>query len=633
MKNRFHCFHFTVLLLAFQLAWSGIENSAAGPAVIFELLALNRDLPTPQKPKYRSPTDLVPSVDSTILFIAQQTAKRIDIFDIAAGTVTGRILLPNEVTGIARSPNSNRLYATCSSDWWPAGQVCVIDVAANAVTAIIPVGYGARAPVVSPDGTKLYVCNRFDNDVSVIDMSAGRELRRVKAVREPYCAAVTPDGKTLVVGNYLHDDRATDSIFVSCKVSLINTENSDDNVDIRLTRGSTSITGIAVSPDGSYAFATHTIEKFNMIGTTVERGWLTTNNLAVIDLKTKSFVNDVCLDLSYTGLANPWAVKCTDDGEFIVVAHAGSNELSMIRLAELMDSVLVQTERGDDMQRDFIALLNSRKKVAVNTRGPRSLAIIGKTALTAGYFDDEQARLEGFEITLDASQAVQTYTIGEKQPWTGERHGESNFYNASLSFQKWISCQSCHPHTRASGYNHILGGGAIVAPKSNKNLLYSWWTPPTTWTGRRGDARQAIIAGIELELFRAAVDSLSLPLDTFFMSLKPVPSPKLVKGRLSDAARHGKAVFFSEKAGCSTCHTPPLYTDMQFHDAIVPDPFDANTNWDTPSLIETWRSGPYSHLGNYSDIREMIELESHSNALQNLSTNEIDDLVEYVLSL
>ena len=158
------------------------------------------------------------------------------------------------------------------------------------------------------------------------------------------------------------------------------------------------------------------------------------------------------------------------------------------------------------MHKEFTSMLNSRKRVQVKTKGPREFAIIGRTAYVAGYFDDEGAQMEEFDISLSTTRAMGSYTIGEPQAWNGMRHGESNYYDGALCFQKWQSCHSCHPLTRPDALNWILGGGAVVAPKNAKSMLYSWWTPPTTWTGRRGHAQQSIIAGIELELFRAATE-------------------------------------------------------------------------------------------------------------------------------
>ena len=73
---------------------------------------------------------------------------------------------------------------------------------------------------ISPDGSRLYVCNRFTNDVSVIDLAAGKELARVPAVREPIAAAVTPDGKSVFVANHLPHVR-THAIFVNQVAAVV----------------------------------------------------------------------------------------------------------------------------------------------------------------------------------------------------------------------------------------------------------------------------------------------------------------------------------------------------------------------------------------------------------------------------
>ena len=276
----------------------------------------------------------------------------------------------------------------------------------------------------------------------------------------------------------------------------------------------------------------------------------------------------------------------------------------------------------------------------MTTKGPRALAIIGNTVYTAGYFDDQAGSMEAYDISLTTSRATGTYTIGEPQTWTGERNGESNFYDASLCFQEWQSCHSCHPLTRPDALNWILGGGATVAPKNAKSMLYAWWMPPTTWTGKRGHAQLSIIAGIELELFRQPTRDLSAPIDTFFMNLKPMMSPHLVKGRLTESAMRGKLLFNNkEKTDCVKCHPAPLFTDNKFWNAGVADSFDPNTQWKTPTVVESWRTGPYGHLGSYWGMREILELSGHSYAYKKLdidpsgSGTEMDDLIKYTLSL
>jgi cytochrome c peroxidase len=137
--------------------------------------------------------------------------------------------------------------------------------------------------------------------------------------------------------------------------------------------------------------------------------------------------------------------------------------------------------------------------------------------------------------------------------------------------------------------------------------------------------------GVYYELGITPTEDICLPLDTFLMRLKPVMSPVLVKGELSASAERGKAIF--GRIGCGSCHPAPLYTDNDYHNAGVPDPLDASLDWNTPSLIEAWRTAPYSHLGNYDKIREIIQLRAHSIGASKLSEQEMDDLVEFVSSL
>lgn len=604
------------------------------PSVLYEVLALNRDLPTPKKPKYNSPGAMVASHDGKLLYIAQQTAKRIDVYAIEAKAIVKKIHLPDEVTGLAIAPDNMELYATCSSERWPQGKTCVINLESGNVTAIIQTGWGSCAPVAHPNGSRLYVCNRFSNDVSMVNLNALKETRRIAVSHEPCCAAITPDGAKLVVGNGIPDNLSIDTNDISCKVSLIDANSGTLLKNIRLNRGSKSVQDVAVSADGKYAFVTHLIGKFNLVTATCAMGWLMTNNLAVIDLVNDEYVNTVCLDLATIGLGNPWGVRCSDDGKMIVVTHAGSNQLSVIQYKPFIDTVLAHTKNGIDLQRNFTTMIKSRTRIEVSVNNPRDAAIIGNKVFTAGYFSDSLMLLEIPDITDDPFYWPTEYIpLGEWQPQTAERKGEQLFYNAQMCFQNWLSCHSCHPNSRPDGFNWILGGGAVQYPKHTTSLLHSWWTPPTTWNGRRGGAEASIRAAIELELFQAPKDEIAIPLDTFCMNLKPVQSPYRIKGRLSEAALRGKKLFFNPDVQCGSCHSGPLFSDCKGHQTTVTDPWDAAPEYYTPSLIEAWRTKPYGHIGSIGTVREMIAQYMAASATRQLTRNDIDDLTEYVLSL
>jgi YVTN family beta-propeller protein len=612
------------------------EQSLVPPGMIFELLALNHDLPTAAQPKYLSPCAVVASLDGNYLYVAEQTAKQIAVVDLTSNTVLKNIRLPNEVTGIANGANG-LLYATCSSDLWPNGMVCEVSPQQGRVLRRLPAGHGACSPVVSPTENTLFVCNVYDGDVSVIDIGTGNEIKRIEAVREPRCAAITPDGATLVVGNALPNQRSTDTLAVACKITLINAKAREKILDLPLLTGSNSIAGIAISADGNYAFATHGTSMFALPATRAE--WMHRNNCVIVDIKKQKILNDVILDNPLDGSADPWGVACSEDGKFLCVVHTGSNQLSVIDMKQLITiadtsffsyNYLDYPENKRALSNDHSILLDITQKIRIQGKEPRAIAIVGSKAYTAGYFGNN---VELFDLGLDSTTiSAGTITLGTTVALTSERKGECAFGDAGLCLQTRHSCHTCHSFARTDGMNWTLRG-PLVTPKNGKSMLYSWWTPPTNWNGSRVNAHESNYKGLTNELFMVPDSQIVEYLDTFLMKLKPVPSPHLVKGRLSASGLKGKEIYYGSKAACAACHPGPLYTDLKFHNGGIEDRYDASTDWDTPSLVECWRTAPYGHLGSKLTIKEILDLPNMGAVTSKLTSEEINDLVEFVLSL
>jgi cytochrome c peroxidase len=60
------------------------------------------------------------------------------------------------------------------------------------------------------------------------------------------------------------------------------------------------------------------------------------------------------------------------------------------------------------------------------------------------------------------------------------------------------------------------------------------------------------------------------------------------------------------------------------------------TRFDTPTLVELWRTAPYLHDGSAPTVRELFTTRNAQNRHGNtthLSPTQIDDLVAYLLSL
>lgn len=626
----------SIALVAFTAVFVKSQDvKTIPPTLLFELLALDGDIETKQRPKYFSPTALAVSPDSSKLYVAEQNSKQVAVIDLAANTVTKTMLMPNEPTGIAVSRDGATLFVTCSSERWPNGFVHFVNASTGAITKSIAVGHSARSPLLNKDGSVLYVCNLYEDNVSVINVATAAEvLPRIGVTREPYAAAITPDGQTLVITNALPDQKATDTTVIACKITLVNTATKTVTAGIPMTLGSHSLFGVTISADGKWAFATHLVGRFNLLANRLEGGWIHTNNLAVIDIPNKKLANDIALDNATRGLANPWGMGITANGKYIAVLHAGTDQMTVIDLPRMIDSV---TSTKDTLAQNFTTIRSFKKIIDLNVepyniRGPRIMAMVGNKAYVGGYFSDRLCSIDLTAVDFSPGSNIPpmaALSLGTPKPITTERQGEINFNDAGQCFEKWQSCNSCHPFTRPDALNWILNAPQSY-PKNAKSMLYSWWTPPESWAQKRLDGRACIRSGIDAELGIQASEEIAVPIDTFLMRLKPVPSPFLVKGKLNSAAQRGKIIF---KNNCVDCHPAPLYTNMKMYNAGVPDPFDKNTLWDTPSLNETWRTSPYGHLGSFDTLENIIKLKGHSEGASQLNDADFKDLLEYVKAL
>jgi len=583
---------------------------------------------------YLSPLALVPDKEGKALYIAEATAKQVAVFDIGSRKVVRTISLEDQPSGLALSVDGTELYVTGAS---PSGQVYVIDLEEGEIIRRIPVGHTPVAPVVSPDGKKLYVCNRFNNDVSVVDLALKKEVARIAVLREPVAAALTLDGKYLFVANLLPAGPA-DADYIAATVSVIDTIEKKILANIPLHNGSTGLRDICISPDGRHAYVTHILSRYPLPTTQLDRGWINTNALSVLDVATQEVLNTVLLDNVDLGAANPWGVTCTADGKYICVSHAGSHELSVIDRAKLHEK-LARAAAGErvspasssagDVPNDLSFLVDLRQRLRLAGSGPRGLAVVGSKVYAAEYFTDTIG-------VVDIGQArprALSLPLGKQRRMTTVRKGEMFFHDANLCFQKWQSCSSCHPGVRADALNWDLLNDGLGNPKNTKSLLLVHNTPPAMISGIRESAEAAVRAGIKNIQFMVRPEEDAVAIDEYLKSLRPVPSPFLVHGKLSEAAERGRKVF--EKASCAECHPAPLYTDMKKHNVGTGKGREMDLEFDTPTLIEVWRTAPYLYDGRAVTIREVLikyNKDDKHGTTSHLSERELADLVEFVLS-
>jgi DNA-binding beta-propeller fold protein YncE len=621
--------------------WFAILLTATGFGLGFRLSAQ----PAAQD-VFLAPTALAASRDGSTLWVGCERTAEVLRVRAADGAILRRVALPGPASGLALAPDESVLFATCGG---PTGWVCRIALADDTLIHRVRAGYQAQAPLLSPDGNTLIVCNRFDHDLSLHAAEDGTLLRRIPVSREPFSVAATPDGRWLLVAHHLHAGRA-DLDEVRATVGVVELATGRLTAELALPNGSTLVRDIRIAPDGRHAFVAHILARFHLPTTQIERGWINTNAGTLIALTTPpQVINTVLLDEVDSGAATPWAVAWTPDSARVVVTHAGTHEISEIQVPALLEKLAQVPVAADarpppdytsatriaaDVPNDLSFLVKLRRRVRLSGQGPRALAVAGDRAWVAQYFSDT---LEEVDLSTQPPR-VRSLPLGEPPQTTAARLGERHFNDARLCFQGWQACSSCHSHdARVDALNWDNLNDGIGNPKNAKSLVHSHLTPPMMWLGVRSNMQVAVRAGIRNSLFTVQPPEVAEQIDAYFMSLRPQVAPRVARGDSAERIEMGRALFHEDATRCAHCHRGSPYTDLQRHDVGTRSRFDQPTDrFDTPTLLELWRSGPYLHDGSAATLRDVL---TTRNAAQrhgrtaHLTPEQIEDLVAFLESL
>ena len=257
--------------------------------------------------------------------------------------------------------------------------------------------------------------------------------------------------------------------------------------------------------------------------------------------------------------------------------------------------------------------------------------------------------------------------------------GRLLFFDPRLSGNNQISCGSCHQPSRtwSDGKKRSTTEADVPNLRHTPVLANVAFHPQFYWDGRgdvleetlfshwrgqmtekpsqeirkieempryRAHFRRAFDTGPSVE---GARDALASYVRTLLLGDSPWDKYEAGdKSSVSEEVALGFKVF-TEIAGCGTCHTPPLYTDMKFHRRLStkeshPDtgryrttqnPLDMAA-FKTPTLRGAVSSAPYFHNGSAPTLEDAIDRElKASEGRDPLSDTEMAALVAFVRSL
>ncbi len=605
---------------------------------------------------YRSPWAIAVAPDGKTVYVSDATARCVAILDAAGMTKRSEIALEGAPRGLCLSPDGATLYVAERG----AGTVAVVDTASARVVGRLAAGRWPVAVALASKSRRLLVCNQDRHTLSVWDLSATppAALPEVLLVREPSSAVVTPDERFAVVTNQLPLGRSTDPM-LAAEVSVVNLETLAVSATVKLPPGSSLVNGVCASPDGKWAYAVHGLGHFNLPMTQLERGWVNTYALSIIDIAQGKRLATVLLDDLMQGAADPFAVVCSPDGGRLWVSHTGVHEISTIEIARVhellngpapddvvryMDGSLpniwvrIQQDRAliEELSYDLTALYlaGAIRRTPSGGKGPRGIALTadGKTLFVANYFSGAVSA-----IAADSGRGQGEISLGAQPPLDEVRRGELLFHDATACFQRWHSCASCHPNDgRIDGLRWDFADDGLGNGMNTPPILVPHETEPLHRQGALATTRTVAEHGLTFTHMIVPTEQQVNDLTAYLRSLRPESSPhRLAQGELTPAAKRGRALF-EGRAECATCHNGPHFTDQKFYTVGWSGPNTPDAKFKTTPLLELHRTAPYMHDGSALSLEDVLTTSnSHDQhgKTSGLSAKEIQDLAAYLRSL
>ena len=543
---------------------------------------------------------------------------------------------------------------------YDCGTVAVVDPLKDTVVQRFTVGPKPMGLAVA--GDILLVAEYGRSELIGINLNDGSRTFTLPVKRHPVDVAAAPDGSVALTAGLLPDGKAGPEM--AAELILLNPRTGAFVARLPLPDGSSNVRGFAVSPDGKVGVAVHTRGRTAVPSTQIDRGWININMITLVDLEQRQVIASCILDAPYKGAADPWGVGFASDGS-VWISLAGTHELMQFDLPrffrllngeetlppepdhrrysdrgtlptsqtapQLWEQLAAGTLTTEVFAGNMSMLsgIDLTRRIPVGIEGPRALAIRpgGRQLALLGGFDGDLLLADALTGEITARR-----TLGEKRPLTAAGRGERIFFDGRISFQGWMSCATCHHEARTDGLNWDLMNSGLGFPENTKSMLHCPRTPPMTWTGVRPDAKTSIEKGFYFMMYVLDESEVADVL-AYFESLEPEHSPWLERTAdgtyvLSAAAERGRGVF--EKAGCAVCHSGPLMTDLKSYDV------GSGGTFDTPPLIEIWRTAPYLHDGSTATLTELINQAAVHDLHGELSSLDDDDraaLAAYLLSL
>jgi hypothetical protein len=315
----------------------------------------------------------------------------------------------------------------------------------------------------------------------VIDLSTGTEEKRLAAGNNPTGAGISPDGSHIFVTS-----RRTMSApygdTIRCELTVISDKERrvEERKDIE---SAYMMENIAFTPSDDLAIIPLIRPKNNIPTIQVERGWMMTEGIGVVEMRPGGRIVQLLLDEPNAYYSDPFDVAVTPDGKRAFVSHGGVDCISVIDLDSIRN---ILSESSDDVLGLYSNYLGISSRFVVKRiptgANPKGLVISpdGKLLYVAEHLED---RIN--VISTDSLCTIKTIDLGGPRRITVARHGRRLLNNAGHTFQNQYSCYTCHPDVHEDGLVYNMASKDMGRNVTNTQSLRDIGeTSPFKWNGK-----------------------------------------------------------------------------------------------------------------------------------------------------
>lgn len=592
---------------------------------------------------YYSPLNMAVSKDGSRLYVVAQDANALLVIDPENRKVLHIIKIGEHPHSVVVDDDGKMAYV--SNQW--SDNVSVVDLAEFSVIDTLKTGGGPAGLVLSANGQFLYVVNSYTSNLSVIDLHTKEERKRLTTGNNPTGAQLSPNGKIL----YVTSRRALiapygENLMSELTVANDSTQRITDRINIESAH---IMENIAFTPTGDLAIMTLIRPKNLVPSIQVERGWMMTHGIGIIEQKENGRVVQLLLDEPNSYYPDPFDIVITPDGKKAFVSHSGVNCISVVDI----DSIrILMAESSPEMLRTYSNHLGISSRYVIKRistgANPKGLVLSpdGKRLYVAEHLEDRIA-----VINTESLETINTIDLGGPRRITVARRGRRLLNNAGHTFQNQYSCYTCHPDEHEDGLVYNMASRDMGRNLTNTQSLRDIGdTPPFKWNGKNQTVYKQ--DGMRFSTVLTRTEQFSYKdldaITAYIMTGIPYP-PNLQynpNGVLTESQLRGKAIFertkdnfgnvIPENNRCITCHQPPYYTNLKMADVRTLAASDDSMLFDTPHLNNIYASPPYLHDGRAATLEEIWTLYGKADKhglVGDMTKNQLNDLVEYLKAL